>query len=190
MATPPTEASIKWIFESPYQGGTKRWSTRFYLTGGDWQDLAHFNTLSDAIETELRSVTATESTIVESVGFNGGSFLPVHTKPYGLAGTQTLDGPAFAPLEACYLLRFTTTQRSSKNHPIYLFNYIHNAMINASGTPETPRASMKAAWQTRCNDLVAGYSDGSLTRRRCGPRGAVAQAGVCETYLTHRDFPR
>lgn len=187
--TPPTQASIKWVFTSPYRGGTKTWSTRFYVTGGDWQDQTHFNTFADALNTDLHTITSTETTIVEAIGYNGGSFLPVFTKAYGVAGAQTLDGPSFAPLEACYLLRFTTDARSSKNHPIYLFNYIHNAMVNASGTPEVPRASMKSAWNTRCNMLVAGYSDGTLTRKRCGPRGAVAQSGACETYLTHRDFP-
>lgn len=188
--TPSTEASIKFVFSSPYEGGQKVWSTRFHVTGGAWQDQAHFNAFSDNVKAELISVTATETTLVESVGYNPGSEVPVYTKAYNTAGTQPLDGPAFAPLECCYLLRFTTDQRSTKNHPIYLFNYIHNAMVDASGTPETPRASMKAAWTTRCNDWVAGYSDGTLTRKRCGPRGAVAQSGACETYLTHRDFPR
>jgi len=190
MPTPPTEASIKWVFESPYEGGTKQWSTRFFLTGGDWQDATHFNTLADAIEDDLETITSTETEIVEAVGYDGGSFLPVFTKAYGVNGSQTLDGPSFAPLEVCYLLRFTTDARSTKNHPIYLFNYIHNAMVDASGTPETPRASMKSAWNTRCAALVAGYSDGTLTRKRCGPRGAVAQSGACEEFLTHRDFPR
>lgn len=190
MATPPTQASIKWVFESPYEGGTKTWSTRFYLTGGAWQDNTHFNTLADAIHSDLVTITSVETTIVEAIGYDPGSFLPVFTKAYGGNGSQTLDGPAYAPLEVCYLLRFTTDARSTKNHPIYLYNYIHNAMIDSATTPETPRASMHSAWNTRCNLLVAGYSDGTLTRKRCGPRGAVAQSGACEAFLTHRDFPR
>lgn len=188
--TPPTEASIKWVFQSEYRGGTKVWSTRFYVTGGDWQDATHFNTFADALHTELVSATQTVTTIVEAVGYNPGSFLPVFTKAYGGNGSVVLSGPSYAPLEACYLLRFTTDARSTKNHPVYLFNYIHNAEIESTADPETPRAGMKTVWDTRCADLVAGFSDGTLTRKRCGPRGAVAQSGACETYLTHRDFPR
>lgn len=190
MPTPPTQASVKFVFTSPYEGGTKTWSTRFYLTGGAWQDATHFNTLADAIQADLHTITTTETTIVEAIGYDPGSFLPVFTKSYGTAGSQTLDGPSFAPLECCYLLKFTTDARSSKNHPIYLFNYIHNAMVDSATTPETPRASARSAWTTRCAELVAGYSDGTLTRKRCGPRGAVAQSGACEPMLTHRDFPR
>lgn len=189
MPTPPTQASIKFVFTSPYEGGTKTWSTRFFVTGGDWQDQTHFNTFADAVQTDIRSATSTETTIVEAVGYNGGSFLPVYTRAYAHAGSVALVGPAFAPLECVYLLKFTTDARSTKNHPIYLYNYIHNAMIDSATTPETPRADMLAVWNTRCNELVAGYSDGTLTRKRCGPRGAVAQSGACETYLTHRDFP-
>lgn len=183
-------ASIKLRFQSPYQAGVKVWSTTFHLTGGAWQDQAHFDTFSNALKVDWLNVTPTDTTFLDTTAYDPGSALPRFTHSYNAAGLQALDGPAYAPLEACYLLRFSTDQRSTKNHPIYLFNYIHHAMVNASGTPDIPRASMKSALQTRCNLLVAGYSDGTLTRKRAGPRGAVAQSGVCETYLTHRDFPR
>lgn len=184
------EASIRVVFTSPYRGGTKDWSIRLHVTGGAWQDQAHFNTYSDNLTTPIRSVTSTRTTLKETVGYNPGSDVPVFSKTYNQVGTQALSGPSFAPLECCYLVRFTTTQRSAKNHPIYLFQYLHDAMVDAATTPDVPRADVKAAWQTRVNGWVAGISDGTLNRVRCGPNGAVAQSAQVETYLTHRDFPR
>ena len=185
-----TTASCKLIFQSPYKGGTKQWSTKLHVTGGNWQDQTHFNTFADALWTDIRPVVPTRTSLVEAVAYNPGSDLPVFTKSYGQAGTYDETGRAMQALEVVALLRFTTDARSTKNHPIYLFNYIHDVPADSTDTPETPRADWKASWQTRCNNMVAGYSDGTLTRKRAGPRGAVAQSGAIEDYFTHRDFPR
>lgn len=185
-----TTASIKWVFQTAYRGGTKDWSTKLHLTGGDWQDQTHYDALSDAIWGDWISAIYPQTTLVETVGYNPGSDLPVFTKSYSAVGTATVPGTSELPLEVCALLRFTTDQRSTKNHPIYLFNYIHDAYAGSGSTKETVQSGMKGHWDTRAAALVAGYSDGTLTRHRAGPRGAVAQSGACETFLTHRDFPR
>ena len=184
------QSSIKWRIQSPYQGGTKIWSTTFHVTGGDWQDATHFNTFADNMEAYIRPLVMTRSTLIDATGYNGGSSLPVFSKAYNLAGTQSPGASWFAPLEVCILLRFTTDARSSKNHPIYLFNYIHDVYPNAASTPEVPDSSLKTTWTSRCGTFITGLTDGSLTRKRCGPNGAVAQTGAAETYLVHRDFPR
>jgi hypothetical protein len=182
------QASVKFTFTSPYEGGTKTWSTRLHVTGGNWQDQTHFNAFSDAVWTDWKSATDTHTTLVSATGYNGGSDLPVFSKSYNQAGTYTGTNPR-AALEMCILIRFTTTQRSSRNHPIYLYNWIHCVQIDSGTTPEVPLGGQKAAWTTRATSLVSGYSDGTLNRIRCGPNGAVAQSGAAETYLHHRDFP-
>jgi hypothetical protein len=182
-------ASARLVFQSPYKGGLKTWSTRLHVTGGDWQNQTAFETYVDNVWADWISTTATWTTLVEAVGYNAGSEVPVHTYPIGEAGTYNTAGLSHAPLESVILIRFSTDARSVKNHPIYLFNYIHGVVMNAADEPETPRADLKSAWQTRGNALIAGYSDGTLTRHRAGPRGAVAQQAYVETYLTHRDFP-
>lgn len=185
-----TEASIKWRFSSSYKGGTKVWSTTFHLTGGDWQDQAHFNTFADNMKAYLVTLITDRCTMIDATGYNGGSDLPVFTKSYNVACTQATSPNWQSPLEQCILLRFTTTQRSTKNHPIYLFNYIHAVYPAGASSPETPNSALKSTWDSRCATFIAGITDGSLTRKRCGPRGAVAQTGAAETYLVHRDFPR
>jgi hypothetical protein len=86
-------------------------------------------------------------------------------------------------------MRFTTDARSVKNHPVYLFNYIHCVPTAGATSPDSPSSGLTSTWNTRAAILVAGYSDGTLTRKRAGPNGAVAQAGATLTYLHHRDFP-
>lgn len=184
-----TTASIKYRFSSEYKGGTRIWSTTFHVTGGAWQDQTHFDTFSDNAEAEILSATYPATTIVDATGYDPGSTLPVFTKTYNAAGTATFGGSSYPPLETALLLKWTTDQRSTKNHPIYLFNFIHGVPINASSTPEVPVTNATTHWNTRISDWVAGYSDGTLTRRRAGPRGAVAQGGSVATYFTHRDFP-
>ncbi len=183
------QASIKFRFSSPYKGGTKVWSTTCHVTGGDWQDLTHFTTFGNNVWAEWISTTATRTTLLDFTAYNGGSDLPVYTVTKNAAGTYNPSTNYFAPLESCILMKYTTDQRTSKNHPIYLFNYIHDITLQSQAASETPESSLLAAWITRTHDFVAGYSDGTLTRKRAGPNGAVAQSGTCLSYLTHRDFP-
>jgi hypothetical protein len=182
-------ASVKFRISTPYRGGTKVWSITHHVTGGSWQDQTHFNTYADAVKGEMVTGLDSRNTIVDATAYNPGSSLPVYTRTYGTAGTYSGTNPR-APLEACILIRFTTDQRTSKNHPIYLFNWIHGVQTNGTTDPDTPLGGQKAAWTTRANDLVVGFSDGTLTRKRAGPNGAVAQSGVAEDYLHVREFPR
>lgn len=181
------QASCKFRFTTPYRGATKTWTTTVHVTGGDWQDQAHFNTFADGVKGDWISALDSRNTFVDATAYNPGSALPVFTRTFGTNGTYTGTNPR-APLEDCILVRFTTTQRTSKNHPIYLYNWIHGVQTDGTTSPDTPLSGQKAAWTTRAASLVAGYTDGTLNRIRCGPNGAVAQSGAAETYLHHRDF--
>lgn len=183
-------ASAKFVFTSPYRGGTKQWTTRLHCTGGSWQDLTHFNTWCSNVYTPWLTAIPARTTLVQTVAYNPGSDLPVYTTTVGSAGTQSAGSSWFAPLESCILLRWTTDQRSTKNHPIYLFNYLHGWYSAGATSPDAPDASLVTAWSARAAALATGYSDGTLTRKRAGPNGAVAQSGVCEAWYHHRDFPR
>lgn len=181
---------VKFVFSSPYRGGTKTWSTKVYVNGPDWASQAQFNAYVDAVWGDWITRIATTTTFVEAVAYDAGSFLPVFTYAKNAAGTYSLSGLQLAPLEACILLRYTTTARTSKNHPIYLWNYIHNVPTNGATSPDVPASGFKSGWDTRAAALVTGYSDGTQVRKRAGPRGAIAQAGACETYLHMHEFPR
>jgi hypothetical protein len=176
--------------QTPYEGGTKVWSNRYHVTGGDWQDQTHFNTYSDLLTASLKTILTPRTTIIETVGYNTGSDLPVFSKTYSLAGTFAASSNPYAPLENCALVRFSTDARSAKNHPIYLYKYWHDAQTDALATPDLLRVGQRSTMGGIASDIISGFSDGSLTRKLAGPNGAVALGQVVAQYLHHRDFPR
>lgn len=129
-------------------------------------------------------------TIVSTTGYAAGSEIPVFTKTYSTAGTFSGLGLP-SPGDAAGLIRYATTARTSKNHPIYLFNYYHGVGANSSTTPDTMNSTMVTAYQTYAGVWVgAGFSDGTNSYNRAGPNGATATGYIVEPYITHRDLPR
>jgi hypothetical protein len=131
-----------------------------------------------------------EVTIVECVGYEAGSDVPVFSKAYTTVGTGSFETSIRAPGDAAALIKSTTDQRTSKNHPIYLFKYYHGVYLDASGTPDIPAATQMTHLKSVCDNWRVGLSDGVNTLTLCGPRGASALSCLKETYITHRDFPR
>jgi len=183
------QPGIKLRFSSPYKGGTKIWSNTWYLTGPNWASQAQFDTLADEYRANARTWVGAEVTLLDATGYNGGSDLPVFSKSYNQVGTNSVGSAGRMPLEACMLCRGATTARSTKNHPIYIMKFIHSVHHDATSSGEVPLSGQKSALQGSLNEFVAGVSDGTNTRKWAGPRGAVVQSAIVETYVTHRDFP-
>lgn len=128
-------------------------------------------------------------TITGSVGYDAGSEVPVFSKSYATAVTGSFGASVAAPGDAAALVRYSTAQRSVKNHPIYLFNYYHQAMAATAGPVDTLIAAQRTAIQTYAALWVSGFSDGTVTHHRCGPQGHVATGVFVDTFIRHRDFP-
>jgi hypothetical protein len=186
MATTP---SLKVTKSMAFKGGTKLWSNRYHFNGGTPANGTQWTALSDAVVTAEKACLTPSVTIVSTTGYAAGSDVPVFSKTYSTAGTFAGSGQ-LPPGEAAALLRYSTTARTSKNHPIYLFNYMHAPICSTSTNHQDELTSgQKTAYDTYAAAWISGFSDGVHTCVRAGPNGATATGHFTEEYVTHRDFP-
>lgn len=183
--------SIKVSKQFGFEGNTKTWTNRYHFNGGTPADPTHWHTLMDNVVAAEKLCLGTNVTIVECTGYNAGSDLPIASKTYSQAGSVSLAGSEIWLVgEACFLLKWQTTARTSKNHPIYLFNYMHGVKSNPSDGIGTIQASQYGVMNTYGAAWVTGFSDGTITAVRAGPNGATGAyvTPSFPTYNHHRDF--
>lgn len=187
MAATP---SVKIVKTFPYRGGTQRFSNRYHFSGGTPVDNTHWTTLLQNIRDSEKTIFGSEVTLVEGVAYAAGSDLPLLTVTWSTAGTLT-KGANFvpAPGDCAALCRWTTTARSAKNHPIYLFNYWHAVGSEDTLSDDALSLSQKAAMEDYANAWISGFSDGSNTYHRAGPNGATGTSIDVNEWVRHRDFP-
>jgi hypothetical protein len=191
MATTP---SIKIVKTFTYRGVLREFSNRYHFNGGTPADSAHWTTLADLVVLREKAIYANAApavTIVRAVGYAAGSDVPIFTKTYATAGTGAFASIQATPGDAAALVRYSTTARTSKNHPIYLYNYYHGAYLgDTSSTNDTLNGAMKTALTTYAGQWISGMSDGTNNYVRSGPNGATATGVFVEPLITHRDLPR
>lgn len=187
MAATP---SIRVIKTFQYRGVNRTFSNRYHFNGGTPADTAHWTTLSDAIVTAEKAIYTNWVSITETIGYAAGSEVPVFSKVYSTAGTGGWGAASRATGDSAILVRYATTARTSKNHPVYLFNYYHGAYTDGVSVGDTPNSTQKTAVSTYATSWLSGFSDGTTSYVRAGPKGATAVGALVESWLTHRDFPR
>jgi len=188
MAATP---SVRVVKTFAFKGGSRTYSNRYHFNGGTPADGTHWHTLMDAIVLAEKAIYNAGTTITELLGYAAGSDVPVASKVYSTAGTWSPGGSdRNAPGEVAALIRWATNARSTKNHPIYLFAYIHHVHVqDGGGNCDLLAAGQKIAMATYATAWITGFSDGTITCVRASPNGAAATGSLVEEYVTHRDFP-
>jgi hypothetical protein len=185
---PPSQPSIKVTVQSPHKSGTINWSNRWFFTGAALT-LAQFNALVALLQAEYVLILPSTSSIVEYTQYDPGSDVPVRTSSVSVAGTMPLTSGNKCPSFCASMLRFSTSQRTSKNHPIYLFKYFHACISDSAGNGDNLQSILSSRLNSFGTDVVAGFNDGTSTRHVTGPYGATAIGYVNHGYVVHRDFP-
>jgi hypothetical protein len=188
--TPPSQISVKIRKSMPYRGNTVIWSNRWFFDKTTLPSTADRDAIAQTIWNQELVQYTTKVTIVDAIWYAAGSDVPVSTSHPTGACTLATAGHVETPGDCASLLRFSTTQRTSKNHPIYLFKYFHDVRYDTGGNADTVSPVQSGRNLTLGNLLVAGITQGAVTYKVAGPQGAVGQGVVAEPLITHRDFPR
>ena len=185
-----TTASIRVTKTFNYRGETREFSNRYHLDR-EIDTQGAFETFADNVVAQEKLIYDGNVHIVRVDYTPPDSELTEWTKAYAQAGTVTTFAGTTAPGDSAALLKYTTAERSKKNHPIYLFNYFHTPKVQITdGGQDTLSANYKTAIETYGAHWISGFSDGTHTIHRAGPTGSVALTALVNAYVTHRDLPR
>src|SRR4029077_7966602 len=101
--------------QTAFRGGTKDWSNRFFFNGTPPPDNTHWLTLTSALVALWKASFPSSTTIATATRYLAGSEIPVGETTPNVAGIVVpAGGSTVPPLETVALMRFSTTQRTSK----------------------------------------------------------------------------
>lgn len=191
MAVPlPTQISVQIRKSMPYRGNTVVWSNRWFFDKTALPSDSDKDAIVTTIFNQEQIQYSPRVTFLDGIWRAVGSEVPVHTSPLSGSGSMVVTSMSPCPGDCAAVLRFSTTQRTSKNHPIYLFKYFHDVYYVTGANVDTMDNVQEGRILALGNMFVSGITQGGITYKGAGPRGAVAQGASVSPLISHRDFPR
>lgn len=190
MAATP---SVEVTYSVPSRASAKNVSNRWHFLGGTPSGPTAWEALFAAIQTDFIACISTECSLVRFDGFPAGSDVAAHSQNVSDSGTAEIGegGSAAVSGFCCALIRWSTDQKTSKNHPIYLFSYVHGILADAASSPgaqELSTGQSLAPLEALASGWIAGYSDGTNTYTRAGPNGAAALDSFVDPYIREHEL--
>lgn len=190
MAATP---SLLVAYTVPDRDGIKTVTNRHHFLGGTPADIAAWHTLMDNVVADFKDCISTEAEIIRCDGYAAGSDVAITEKAYTQSGSVTIGDTGKCSTRGfeCGLIRWSTDQKTSKNHPIYLFAYIHGMVTG--GVSGTDAQQINGGQVSVLQDFAStwispGYSDGTNSYTRAGPNGAAAIDFFVDNYLRDHDL--
>lgn len=177
------------------RGNLAEFGNRYHFHGGTPTDYSHWETFSDLVVAQEKTIynllANGGAKIVEAVGYEGGSEVPVFTKTYSVDGTGSFSSGYLQASDVAGIIRWNTGARSTKNHPIYCFNYFHTmTSLGTSTDPDIMYTDQHTALSAYGAAWLAGFSDGTNSYTRARPNGNECTGYTADTLLSHRDLRR
>lgn len=187
-----TQHSVRTVKTFLYKGDpVKEWSNRYYFNGGAPTDTAAWHALMDGVAAAERPCYREYVTLKECFGYAPGSGVSVASKTMNQVGTLGSANTVATPGDCAAVLRQATTKRSTKNHPVYVFSYFHAVMFSSTiGDHDLVLAAQKAAIEALGTVWLNGLTVGARVYKRTTPSGELVTGAACDTWISHRDFPR
>lgn len=193
-----TRASLTLIKTFNYRGAPEEWGNTYFFTGDLPSTPAAWKTLADNVIAEEKKLYDDNTSVVKAIGHQAGESVAVWSYDYA-AASESVPGVLATGLsttpqagDSAAWVRWSTDQLTSKGKPIYLRSYFHPAYSN--GTGDTVSDEVSPNWTTPAQEFgdawIAGFSDGSETHVRCGPKGAVGLVALPSTFVTTRTLER
>lgn len=184
--------SLKVTKSFTYRTVTHKFTNRYHFNGGTPADPAHWTTFANAVIAAEKACYQSDVSIVGWTGYNAGSDLPIASASTSVAGTLGAIASSYKmPGDAALIIKWNTTARSSKNHPVYLMSYMHGVLGNTATPGDQVDATQRTAFNVYKTAWVTGFSDGTNTYVRAGPNGATGLDVALQLpyQVRHRDFP-
>lgn len=195
---PTTRHSLTIIKSFEYRGAPEEWGNTYFFTGDLPANPAAWKTLADNVIADEVTLYDAGTEVVKAIGHQAGQSVAVWSYDYAAAsatvpGTLAVGVSTVAQAgDSAAWLRWSTDQLTSKGKPIYLRSYFHPAYVDGSSTLQ--RDEISPNWITAAqefgDDWIAGFSDGTETHVRCGPKGAVGLVALPSAWATTRTLER